>query len=98
MDDRTDDIMEMMAKINEHKLMIATFTTGLMGNIDIFCTGNDMMIDGVYTGTSFESKFRLVNKNIRLAALMLVQAMKESEAIVDVKNVRKAQIERALRG
>ena len=96
MDGRDEDIMKMMGKIAEHKLLVEHFTSGLMENVDAFCKGNDILINGMYKGTSFEDRFRANNKNIRLAALMLVQAMKESESAVDIENVKAAQLERAL--
>lgn len=96
MDGREEDVLKLMAKIAEHKLLVERFTSVLMENVNAFCKGSDMLIDGMYKGTSFEDRFRGNNKNIRLAALMLVQAMKESESAVDIENVKAAQLERAL--
>lgn len=91
-----NELESVLKKSDDFQKLIDTFVADMSKNIDIYCKGNDVLIDAVYKGTSLEKEFRKNNSAIRLAMLMLSKAVTDSKKMASIESVVRATFEKAM--
>lgn len=95
-DEYKNELESVFKKSEDFQKLIDTFVTEMSKNIDIYCNGNDMLIDAMYKDTSLEKEFRKNNSMIRLTMLMLSKALTDSKKMASIESVMRATFEKAM--
>lgn len=94
MDEREKELRSIIDKCQVFKAELTKFVVNLDTNINAYCDTNDMLIGTVYKGTSMEFRFTETNKTIRMATVLLTNALMESSKMADIGAVMKATLEK----